>query len=309
MINAYSSIFAIGHKALENLFDEPVQVEEKIDGSQFSMAVIDGVLYCRSKKQNIIVEEPEPMFGLAVMVARALHERKLLKPSWVYRCEYLKSNHHNVLCYDRVPESHLALFDICIANTENYLSYEDKAYEAKALGISCVPLLYKGEVDSADKLKSFLEYQSFLGGQKIEGFVVKNYKRFGLDKKVLMGKYVREEFKEVQGGEWRKNNPAAKDIVTKLIERYKSPARWDKAVQHLREAGELENSPRDIGKLIREIPTDVQKECEEEIKQLLFNHYWPQIRRGIISGFPEYYKENLLEKQFEKETVISVGEA
>jgi hypothetical protein len=34
--HSYSSIYALGHKALAELFMEPVLIEEKVDGSQFS---------------------------------------------------------------------------------------------------------------------------------------------------------------------------------------------------------------------------------------------------------------------------------
>ena len=79
---------------------------------------------------------------------------------------------------------------------------------------------------------------------------------------------------------------------------YKTPARWQKSVQHLKEAGQLEDSPRDIGKILKEISTDVLKECEQEIKEELFRAAWPKISRIIIAGFPEFYKSELLNKQF-----------
>ncbi len=49
-------------------------------------------------------------------------------------------------------------------------------------------------------LYALLEKESILGG-KVEGIVVKNYARFGKDKKVLMGKYVSEQGKPQQGME------------------------------------------------------------------------------------------------------------
>jgi ATP-dependent RNA circularization protein (DNA/RNA ligase family) len=39
MILSYPSIYALGHRAIRELFDGPVVVEEKIDGSQFSFGV------------------------------------------------------------------------------------------------------------------------------------------------------------------------------------------------------------------------------------------------------------------------------
>ena len=41
------------------------------------------------------------------------------------------------------------------------------------MGLECVPLLLSGMVSSADELRALLERESVLGGQKIEGMVVK----------------------------------------------------------------------------------------------------------------------------------------
>ena len=127
------------------------------------------------------------------------------------------------------------------------------------------------------------------------------YDYWGLDKKCLMGKFVSEAFKEVHAKSWSEDNPKSKDIIGLIGTKYNSQARWQKAVQHLKEAGKLEDSPRDIGMLIKEIPQDIKKECEEEIKQQLFNWAWPNINRMVTSGFPQWYKETLLKQQFEHE--------
>ena len=41
-------------------------------------------------------------------------------------------------------------------------------------------------------------------------------------------------------------NPNRGDMIALLIQELTTPARWQKAVQHLREDGKLEGSPRDI---------------------------------------------------------------
>src|SRR3990167_7209919 len=96
---SYPSIYSIGHKAIEDLFSSPVLIEEKLDGSQFSMSLVDGQLLCRSKNQQIVVDEPEKMFSKAIETAKSLD----LHPGWIYRCEYLRAPKHNTLAYDRVP--------------------------------------------------------------------------------------------------------------------------------------------------------------------------------------------------------------
>ena len=85
-----------------------------------------------------------------------------------------------------------------------------------------------------------------------------------------------------------------------LGDAYGTQARWNKAIQHLRERGEIEDDVRDIGKCMKEIPVDILKECEEDMKEKLFSYAWPHIRRMVVRGFPMYYKDLLLKAQFER---------
>jgi len=295
-IGSYPTVFAIGHKAIDGIFNDPVLVEEKIDGSQFSFGVIDGELQCRSKGKQLILDAPEKMFVRAVETVREL--TPLLTPEWVYRCEYLEKPKHNTLAYDRVPAKHLILFDI-MTGPETYASASWKASEAERLGLECVPVLFVGMVTHFDGFNELLDTVSVLGGSKVEGVVVKNYSMFTIEKKIAIGKYVSEKFKEVHAGEWRKSNPTKTDVIDALIAAYRTPARWAKAAQHMRESGTLDGSPRDIGGLMREVPEDVLKECEAEIKDRLFAYAWPKIRRGIVAGLPEWYKQELAASAFE----------
>lgn len=137
---------------------------------------------------------------------------------------------------------------------------------------------------------------SSLGGAKIEGVVIKNYHRFShIDGKALMGKYVSEAFKEVHRKEWAR--PTRADFMEVLIEQYRTEARWNKAVQHIAERGELQNAPQDIGVLIREVQQDVFSEEEAAIKEQLWAWAKPMIQRGAIKGLPEWWKQKLLERQ------------
>ncbi|MBE3139176.1 MAG: hypothetical protein IMZ53_01180 [Thermoplasmata archaeon] len=291
--HSYPSIFSLGHRAIKELFEDDVLVEEKIDGSQFSFGRFNEELKCRSKGATINTSFPEKMFSIAVETARSLD----LRDGYTYRAEYLLKPKHNSLAYDRTPIKNLILFDVN-SEEEEYLTYEDKRKEAERIGLEIVPFLFRGRVDSPATLLSFLERTSMLGGQKIEGIVIKNYHRFGADKKVLMGKYVSEAFKEVHSKEWKNSNPTNGDILTSIILALKTPARWNKAVQHLRERGQITDSPKDIGNLIKEVQEDILKECEDEIKQKLFAYAKSHVVRGVVSGLPEWYKSELLNKQF-----------
>ena len=313
--HSYCSIYNLGHKAVADLLKSEINAEEKVDGSQFSFGifpdtdapcirVIDGVEYglkVRSKGAVMHPDAPMDMFKRGV---QAVKDRvDLLHPGWTYRGEFLAKPKHNALAYDRIPQGHVILFDINTAE-EAYLSYEDKQAEATRIGFECIPRLYHGKMDSIEDFRALLDNTSVLGGQKIEGVVIKpsNYNLYGLDKKVLMGKFVSEAFKEVHAHSWKESNPTNSNIIALITSKYTTAARWTKAICHLREAGLLEDSPRDIGKIILEVPEDVKKECEEEIKEHLFKHAWPHIKRGLTRGLPEWYKEKLLEKQFENKT-------
>jgi hypothetical protein len=308
--HSYPSIYTLGHSALSELLTGPVWVEEKIDGSQFSFGVSEEVLpgeedqgyqrilHVRSKGAVLHADAPEAMFTEAVATAKAL--APMLRAGWTYRGEYLKKPRHNGLAYDRIPKMHVILFDINSGH-ETYLSQDDKRQEADRLGLEVVPLLASGVVETVADFRRFLDQDSILGGQKVEGVVVKprDYNLFGRDKKCLFGKFVSEAFKEVQSKYWKADNVTKTDILDQLGDTYGTLARWHKAVQHMRERGEIDDSPRDIGRLLTEIPEDIKKECEDEIKARLFAWAWPHLRRLVTRRVPEWYKDELLKRQFE----------
>jgi hypothetical protein len=292
---SYPKIFAMGHNAIAELLFDDVVAEEKLDGSQFSFLYFNNELKIRSKGVEMPIDAPKKMFTKAVETVKKL--APILHEGWTYRAEFLAKPHHNTLVYDRIPKDNLIIFDINTDN-EQYLTYEEKKAEADRLGLETVPLLYYGKIESAEGVLKFLELTSVLGGQKIEGVVIKNYKRYSGDGKALMGKYVSEAFKEVHKKSWRESNPHGNDIILNLVNMLKTPARWNKAIQHLSERGELENSPKDIGKLLIEAKEDIRTECADLIKDELYKWAIDKVLRGATKGMPEWYKEKLLNNQF-----------
>jgi len=294
-MRGYPEIFQLGHRIVADILEGEVLVEEKIDGSQFSFCLEGGELVCKSKRKIQFVDAPDKMFAKACETVKEIG--RLLHPGWTYRGEYLQKPHHNGLSYDRVPKKHIILYDID-TGVETYLPLEEKHKEAARIGLEFVPVLFRGKITELGTLQELLETISVLGGQKIEGVVIKNYNKFTSMKKTMMAKYVSEKYKEVQSAEWKKANPNKKDFLDQLISEYKTEARWNKAIQHLREDGLLTESPKDIGILLKEIKADIVRECEDEIKEKLYRHFVSKIQRGAISGFPEYYKELLAKTAF-----------
>ena len=303
-IESYAKIYSVGHNALmgpQNILDGEITIEEKLDGSQFSFGMINGKLLARSKGAQLDIENPEKMFGKAIESIKKISH--LLKLNFIYRGEYFQKPKHNVLCYDRIPKDHIIIFDI-LNDKKEYLSYEDKKLEAERIGLETVPLIYKGDANNIE-LNSFnklIDRVSCLGGAKIEGIVIKNYSKLSKDNSVLMGKYVSADFKEVHKNDWKKSKPeTSKDVLLILTEEYKTKARYQKAILHLEEAGKLSLSLKDIPLIIKEVQKDIEEECIDEIKEKLYNWAKPYLMRGVVTDVPNWWKEKLLEKQFNTE--------
>jgi hypothetical protein len=291
-ISDYGKVYANGVKWVQDVFNGPVVVQEKVDGSQFSFGVIDGELIFRSRKCQMDCNVYEGMFANGV---KAIEEIKdLLTPGLIYRAEYLSKPKHNSLAYDRVPERYVILFDIENAiSPGDYWPFEDVQEEAERLGLECVATYAVGKFENAEMLLPLLENKPVLGGPYIEGIVIKNYALPDIGGGFMKAKIVREDFKEVHAGEWGKTNPSSKDIISAIIDSYRTEARWGKSIQHLRDAGTLQDAPQDIGELIKAVVSDVLEEEAEAIRELLFRHFWKDISRGITRGLPEYYKRKL----------------
>jgi len=292
-IHGYTHILQVDKVWVKTLFDDEIVIQEKIDGSQISFRKVNDELQIRSKNAIIYVDNPPKMFKLAVDTIVSL--KPLLKDGWTYRGEYLSKPKHNSLKYDRVPKKNIVLFDVDMGD-QLYMNPFVLKNEADALGLECVRLIYIGRTDREafdTDLNVILNVKSMLGGVNMEGIVVKNYSRSTPDGKAMMGKFVSEQFKEVHNKAWKKSNPGTNDIIKNIIEMFGTEARWIKAVQHLRDDGILTQSPKDIGGLMKEVKEDIEKECEEQIKDVLFKHFWGNISRGVTSGLPEWYKEKI----------------
>lgn len=295
-LHSYGKIYHLGHRNIAALLDGPVLVEEKVDGSQFSFGRRGNDLFFRSRGATIYPETADKLFKAAVEYVVSIKD--LLIDGYTYRGEVLHAVRHNTLTYGRTPKHNVVIFDIEQDEGQSYLSPEDKKMEATRLDLETVPAFFVGSITTMEQFKDIMESQSFLGGCKLEGVVVKNYNQFGEDKKILMGKWVREEFKEIHQGAWKGANPSRSDLIEMMIKVYRNEARWLKAIQHLRDTGKLKGEPQDIGSLIKEFQKDLVEECAPEIKEKLYEYALPKILRGASAGLPEFYKAKLVEQQF-----------
>lgn len=311
LLRGYSSPFNLGHKALQDFFEGTVHVQEKIDGSQISFGYVKAPmdsnddqevwnLSIRSRRQEINQLDPG-MFALAVETIKELN----LVPGYTYRGEYLSKPKHNTLVYDFIPPHNIIIFDIDMGD-QDYMLPAGLHNECERIGLTHVPYFatFHDKIPTMEKIEQWLEHKSCLGNVTVEGLVFKNYDRYGIDKKVLMAKYVSPEFREKHDKSWGTRNPGQKAFIGMLIEKLATEARWAKARQHLQEQGEDMDKPQDIPLLMKEISSDIYEEEGEQIKEELFKHYWKEISRGVTKGMPEWFKKVLAEEALTQDCPI-----
>jgi hypothetical protein len=281
-------------------------VEEKIDGSQVSFCVVGDELCIRSKGKQIDLQSPEKLFSKLVNVLVGLHSVNAIPHEIILRGEAVTSEKHNTLKYSRTPEKYVVIFGAEDVFTGQSMTREYLERLCASWGFEVAPLLdtWKGTgVDLYKSLQSHLSRTSMLGGSLVEGVVVKRVGKqvYYMDRPVF-AKLVSEEFREQHKVSWSVSNPGKEDVIQQLVLELSGPARYAKAVQHLKESGTFEGSLRDIGNLIKEVKRDIVEEGESHAKQVLWSWAKDKIARGAGAGVPQWWKDKLanqLEEQLE----------
>lgn len=300
-IPAFPKIFSLGDKNIHDLLQLPVEVTEKIDGSQFAFGNIDGEFLARSKGTMISPSQIPTLFYKSYQHAEQMFLLGRLPENVVFYGEAVSSRNHNTLCYDKVPTNNIVLFGAIELPKMTPLPYDTIAKYASTLDVDVTPLLFKGVVENMPHIEALLDKESYLGGPKIEGVVVRRLLEtpmevYGSVSYIMAGKYVSEAFKEKHS-----RNPeftSSKHKVEEILENFRTEARWDKAVQYYAEQDKLEGSPKDIGTLIKRVQDDVLEEEADNVKELLWKYFKPHLVKSCVKGLPEWYKKKLLSEQF-----------
>ena len=298
MLESYSKVYHWGHAQLDVLkttANIQVSVQEKIDGSQISFGRdANGVFHVRSKNASIDISNPPDLFRKVSRYLASIQSK--MEKGVTYRAEVISALKHNTLIYSKTPKNNLILFDVDIGN-QHYEHPDKLEKHAEKLGIDSIGVLYSGVLPDREKLNSILENNdSMLGGEYgLEGLVVKPVDAHIYDArgKLLMGKLVKKDFIEMNKEDWAKRHPKGKNFVENMSAGLRSEARWDKAIQRMKETGELTSTASDIGTLLNLVKDDICEEEEEYIKNQLWSHYKRDILSQATRGLPEWYKEKL----------------
>ena len=295
-IESYQKIQQIYHKEVADILNsDNIVIEEKVDGSQFRIEIdTDGTIRCGSHHQELSMVDS--MFKLATDTAESIFAGYKPVDKVTIFCEYLKSPKQNTLVYDRIPKNNLVIFDVKIGN--RYSSRHEKVKFAETFGMEVVPALFQGNGNAitSEVIQDLLKWKSFLGGATIEGIVIKAYNDFYdvnlypyLQGHWKCAKIVRPEFKEMNS-ETQVSQSRGLDRIKSL---FNTEARWEKAIQHCKELGQITGEMKDLKYIVPEVQNDLEKEEIETIKNELYKEFGKEILRHSIKGLPEYYGKKL----------------
>ena len=301
----YPKVLGLGHEMIAEIFNNPVELSEKVDGSQCRIHLTEDITACGSKNVGIADDK---MFAIAHQQTQRIWNEKVWRAfgdDITLFTEFLNKEKHNVLKYERVPLNHLYLFGAII--NDKHLKTKELIELATEINIEPpIILASKKEIESQDELEEYLTITSGLGGTLLEGIVIKNYDQsyppllastqafFGYP---LVGKLVRDDFKERLNKEWsgkkQKETPMAK-----VTSEFLTDARFHKSIQHLEDEGKIGYEMCDLKVLIPEFYNDLLDEEKDEITKLAMVEFWRQLKKKCDNYVVGAWKKHLLDKQF-----------
>lgn len=297
-MKSYQKIHALGKKEVEGILDGYINIEEKIDGSQFRIEISNGNIGCGS--HHLELDMVDSLFKLGTEQAQKVFAGIDSQEIITIFAEYLSKPKMNQIPYERVPKNNFIIFEVMIG--EKILDREEKERFAFQYGCEVTPLLWRGEGSefTEEVQEKLLKTKSILGHQagfdRIEGIVIKNYAKVfnvapehSLHGHFMSAKIVNDSFKETKSIK----SPRGSEIEG-LKESLKSIPRWNKAVQNLEEKGELKHDMSDIGLVIRRVMTDIKDEESENIKQQLYDIFIKEILQHSTNGLATWYQTEKL---------------
>lgn len=252
-------------------------VEEKIDGAQLTFEVREGQLVAGSRRHVLDPTRAPRRFRAVLSELRPATER--MTPGLIYRAEVVAQPQAVTLAYERPARGLAVLFDVNRPDG-SFLDPDARLVEAERLGMDCVPVLHAGEVTPALLTQLIATSTPLLGGERIEGVVVKAADDLSAGR--LMGKFVADDFREVHVADWS-GDTDPRSMVQSLAFSVSTPARFRKMVAAMAEDGVLTGTRSDIGEFCRRTIANVAEEEGEELREQ-WHAYWEQRPKANHTG-------------------------
>jgi RNA ligase-like protein len=288
-----------GHKAKldsSSCHGARVIIQEKVDGSQLSICNIDGKLRFFNKRKEISARS-KPFLNSHLSLA---DKPQLFKAGHMYHGEAMNSRQPNTIQYGREPRYFWIIYEVVKGDTSLYPEQVEELIQDT--GLEYIRPLYDnlGNTESTDYVEianGYIEQitkggiTSILGGVP-EGVVLKTINRMKNGKRVnTRYKFVRTEFAEMNRSRKRRL-PKLSDaaVIDGIGSVYNVPARFQKGVQHIQEEGkwDYDATNRNLTRLVNELDADLLKEYKDDIKNMLFIRFFPQICKAARADLTEF---------------------
>lgn len=167
----YPSIYRFGKDEVRDLLEhneDPIIIEEKVDGGNFTFFIENGCLHECSRNRDLTAEGDEKMFmkqrlWLRNQLTLLANEGVNLNPDYLY---YVECMQRHTLHYNNAPD--FIGLDIRVKHSMKeeapglFLGPEAKTNEFKRLGITTTPIIWSG---TAGELKK-MELEKIIGESK-----------------------------------------------------------------------------------------------------------------------------------------------
>lgn len=281
-------------------------VQEKYDGSQFRMGMHGWDMWFGSKSVDFTESRlPDKMFSEMVEKGKVMLTNFKKSPFWdnskdyVFFGEFLNSNHHNTLKYERPPKNNFVLFDVMINGefTGNMEFVKDTYPNV----LDCEPVnivVQSSKIFTSAECEELIKNtKSSLGGN-MEGVVIKNYnavvEHYGKYYPFFY-KYVVDDFKEMNKEHWKSTSSSSGDIMEGVKSMFNEDAIFHKVLFHMKERGEFTGNMKDVPALVKSLLQDYQDEYEEPVIDMIYSRYKNNVERWLTNRMVMKYKQYLLD--------------
>ena len=288
----YTKIKAIGADEIKELLtlSDLAVVEVKLDGGNARTTLNetgDGLIF--GSRTNTLPYDADTNGWLFVGAMKQAFEK--YPDKFVKGIQYIsESMQKHTLTYTKVPLT--VGYDCIDLSTGEYLPYEQSKKLFEDIGIPFVHIhcVKPANELTVDELVEYIKQPVYRDGAE-EGVVVKVYStknRFG---RPMFGKIVTDDFKVQNRKAFGENQPKKpKGLENRIAEMYFTPARFEKAIQHFKQEGELINMSL-MPKLFAYISDDILIEHILEIKNMGNSLNFGSMNKIIASKSANMLKE------------------
>ena len=242
----YPHIERIGSDDVEGILEGTCYVFPKIDGTNASVWLEDGVLNCGSRRRELSLESDNAGFCAYIdKFPFALSDLLVANPTWTLYGEWLVP--HTLKTYREDAWRKFYIFDVFDNLTGKFVPYDTYALILDEHDLTYIPLMVSVDNPTEEWLTKKLDANTYLvedGKGYGEGIVVKNYDFVNGYGRTTWLKFVRNEFKEHHGKEWGAPKVSMKNGVEQdIASEYITAGRVEKVAEKMRESGSV-NSRR-----------------------------------------------------------------